>query len=172
MNTLIQIGHLFKAVDTIEGRKRLQKMVHILQEFGIPFGLQFSYHHYGPYSEDLQTTIQFFSNDGLIKEVPITKGQYPTSCFQAESSLLGLLSDVGENKEPEWSAFAKELKEKSAKQLETISTMLFLGAIKESTLDLKKKFVALKPHLEEFFDEAVQDIQSFKTDYSQFLAVA
>ncbi|MCX6866800.1 MAG: hypothetical protein NTV46_11410 [Verrucomicrobia bacterium] len=68
MNTLIQLAIMFKATTGIEVRKKLQKMVHILQEFGIPFGVRFGYHHYGPFSEDLQDKIQSLQYDKLIND--------------------------------------------------------------------------------------------------------
>jgi uncharacterized protein len=35
------------------GKTRLQKTVYLLGEYGPGFGFDFTYHHYGPYSEDL-----------------------------------------------------------------------------------------------------------------------
>lgn len=37
----------------IIGRIRMQKIVYLLQELGVGSQLPFSYHHYGPYSEEL-----------------------------------------------------------------------------------------------------------------------
>lgn len=35
------------------GKTRLQKSAYFLEAFGIGFGFNFEYHHYGPYSEEL-----------------------------------------------------------------------------------------------------------------------
>jgi uncharacterized protein len=37
----------------IVGKTRLQKTAYFLEALGVGFGLEFDYHHYGPYSEEL-----------------------------------------------------------------------------------------------------------------------
>ena|SRR5436305_50145 len=37
------------------GKTRLQKSVYFLEVFNIGFGFKFTYHHYGPYSEELES---------------------------------------------------------------------------------------------------------------------
>ncbi|MDB6118908.1 MAG: hypothetical protein JWO08_2689, partial [Verrucomicrobiaceae bacterium] len=125
MNTLLQLGILFKGVSHVEGRKKLQKMVHILQEFGVPFGVRFGYHHYGPFSEQLQDSLQSFQHDGLIAETPVG-GQFPTSQFTPEAKLLELLDQVGATVSPAWVDFASELNAKSPRDLEAISTLIYV----------------------------------------------
>lgn len=39
------------------GRTRLQKTVKLLQRLGVPTRFGYKLHHYGPYSEDLQSEI-------------------------------------------------------------------------------------------------------------------
>jgi uncharacterized protein len=41
------------------GKTRLQKSTYFLETFGVGFGLDFVYHHYGPYSEELE----YLAND-------------------------------------------------------------------------------------------------------------
>ena len=154
MNTLIQLAILFKATTGIEGRKKLQKMVHILQEFGIPFGVRFGYHHYGPFSEELQDKIQTMQYDKLIDEVPVP-GPLRTSVFRPEDQLLRLLPVVGVNRLPAWAVFAIELNRRTPRELECISTMLYLESIHGSAADLDvigSEFKTLKPHLVRRFD--------------------
>jgi uncharacterized protein len=48
------IQEVFKASNgRIVGRIRLQKIFYLLEQLGLNSGLRFSYHHYGPYSEEL-----------------------------------------------------------------------------------------------------------------------
>ncbi len=42
----------------IIGRIRMQKIVYLLEQCGLGAGFDFSYHHYGPYSEELTTAIE------------------------------------------------------------------------------------------------------------------
>ncbi len=41
----------------IFGRIRLQKIFYLLEQFGLDSGFRFSYHHYGPYSEELSGAV-------------------------------------------------------------------------------------------------------------------
>jgi uncharacterized protein YwgA len=37
----------------LTGKTRLQKSAYFLESYDVGFGLEFEYHHYGPYSEEL-----------------------------------------------------------------------------------------------------------------------
>ena len=43
----------------VVGRTRLQKLAYLLDQLGQNSGLHFSYHHYGPYSEELSSAVDF-----------------------------------------------------------------------------------------------------------------
>lgn len=48
------------------GKTRLQKTFYFLEEFDVGFGISFEYHHYGPYSEDLNTAVDDAEDLGII----------------------------------------------------------------------------------------------------------
>jgi uncharacterized protein YwgA len=52
----------------VRGRKRLQKMVFLLQEAGFPSDAEFRLHHYGPYSFDVAGMLTDLTRDGLLEE--------------------------------------------------------------------------------------------------------
>lgn len=54
----------------IVGRTRLQKTIRLLQRVGLPFDYNFSFHFYGPYSEELRSDINILHEVGLITEEP------------------------------------------------------------------------------------------------------
>jgi len=167
MNLLIQLGLLLRAVAEIDGRKKLQKMVHILQEFGVPFEVRYGYHHYGPFSEQLQDGVQSYRQDGLIHETPVVS-QYPTSRFKADSRLLGLLELVS-TETPTWAPFALELNKKSPRELEAISTILYLQkqpGEEQSPDKVDESFLKLKPGLKELLPRAKSVITDFRARYS------
>ncbi len=60
------IGH----VGEIVGRTKLQKIAALLELAGLGAGFKFSYHHYGPYSEELTTATDRAALLGLIQETP------------------------------------------------------------------------------------------------------
>ena len=49
-------------------RIRMQKIVYLLQQLGAPGGFSFSYHHYGPYSRELDRAVEFAKAFKLIEE--------------------------------------------------------------------------------------------------------
>jgi uncharacterized protein len=50
------------------GRVRLQKAVYLLDRLGLNSGFEFEYHHYGPYSRDLDNATADAKAFGLIEE--------------------------------------------------------------------------------------------------------
>ncbi len=168
MNTLFQLAALFDAVTEIEGRKKLQKTVHILQEFGVSFGVGFGYHHYGPFSEQLQDCLQIAQHDLLIMETEVP-GQPPTFRFKADKRLIGLWKILGDGSPPKWAEFANELNRKSPRDLETISTLVYLEKLRgigTSTNQIDEEFKSLKPHLFDRLEPARKNLIEFRQKYS------
>lgn len=167
MNTLFQLAALFDAVTEIEGRKKLQKTVHILQEFGIPFGVSFGYHHYGPFSEQLQDCLQSAQHDSLICETEVP-GPTPTFRFKADERLTGLWKMLGNESPPKWAEFATELNRKSPRELETISTLVYLEKLRGAGTpkeEIDSEFKTLKPHLAGKLDAARQTLIEFRQKF-------
>lgn len=173
MNILIQIGLLLRSVTEIEGRKKLQKMVHILQDFGVPFEVRYGYHHYGPFSEQLQESVQSFMHDGLIAETKVD-GSYPTFRFKAEARLHGLLDVLGFSA-PSWAGFAAELNQKTPRQLEAVSTLIYLekqtGKALESE-EVENTFGKLKPELRELLPTAREMLRDFRRRFAPEILAA
>jgi len=63
----------------IVGRIRLQKIFYLLEQLGMGGDIRFSYHHYGPYSEELSDAIDFaIKADKTVQEeaVKVESGFY------------------------------------------------------------------------------------------------
>lgn len=52
----------------VEGRKRLQKFVHLLHVAGVAASVDFMIHHYGPFSERVALAADSMVSDGELKE--------------------------------------------------------------------------------------------------------
>ncbi len=52
----------------LTGRVRLQKAVYLMDRLGLESGLSFHYHHYGPFSRDLDNAIADAKAFGLVEE--------------------------------------------------------------------------------------------------------
>lgn len=121
--TAKHVAAIIGAVGEIVGKTKLQKTVALLELSGLGPGFSFSYHLYGPYSEELSSAVDRAILLGLIREdekVAAWGGRY--SVFHAERATL-------EN------ASADELVRKASRAnsvvLELAVTAAFLAADKE-----------------------------------------
>lgn len=156
MNTVILIGQLLKTVGAVEGRKKFQKIVHILQHFGAPFNLRFGYLHYGPFSSELQSQLDVYESEELLKEEPCTAGNFRTSRFTPQPKLLALVDRVAGNATFDFAALAAELNQKPAQELEAISTIFYLQTQGKTGASLRESFCGLKPKFASVFEERLR----------------
>lgn len=138
---------LIQELGQIEGRKKFQKIVHILQCAGAPFDERFEFAQFGPFSSTLKAEIDCLGVFGILEEE--SKGS--TFVFSkgerfSEIEEAGLWTGT-----PVWSSFARALNEKSASELEALSTTLYLLDRGYSGEALETKFGELKSHLVQFF---------------------
>ncbi len=165
MNRLLNVAQLLNTCGAIEGRKKLQKIVHLLSEHGFrqDFSHRFGYLHYGPYSSELRDDLDALvgSDEPLVRESEKAKGDYTTYLYEASGSLTSLLSEIGADNEPEWAGLAKSLNRREAQDLEALSTIVYLRRLGHSGSDLRKKFTDLKPSLAEKADAAIQESDEY-----------
>lgn len=66
------ISSVMKAANgEVVGKIRMQKIFYLLEQLGLNEKLSFSYHHYGPYSEDLARSLDYAEMvDNAIREEP------------------------------------------------------------------------------------------------------
>lgn len=60
----------------IQGRKRMQKVIYLLQQAGCPIDAHYSLHHYGPYSRDVADVTDVMVAEDLLVEQGGEGGQY------------------------------------------------------------------------------------------------
>lgn len=80
------------------GKIRLQKVVYLLEKAGLDSGLEFSYHHYGPYSSELSEEVDYETVLGDLKESVrsrVSDGA-PYSVFSLSPSYNGAPEVIGE----------------------------------------------------------------------------
>ena len=67
--SLIRVARLIDELDRIEGRTRLQKIVHLLGErFPNEFRQRFKLHYFGPFSRELAGEMDFLISAKLVAE--------------------------------------------------------------------------------------------------------
>ncbi len=142
LNLLQLIDYLGGSVD---GRKKLQKLVYLIQHKGGPFQEVFQYHLYGPFSEQLANEIEEMKVFGLVRETqePTSSGyKYRYSITKHGTQLLQSLSDSGLKPFKELIA---ELGQYDARDLELKATILFLAESNFQEPDIIRSIKQLKP---------------------------
>lgn len=66
--TRYQLAKLISWAGSLRARKRLQKVVYLLQAEGCPLTADYSLHHYGPYSEDVSRLTDEMVRQALLAE--------------------------------------------------------------------------------------------------------
>ena len=73
----VRLAILYGVVNALgdAGKTRLQKTIYFLQEaFGVPSSYAFKMHHYGPYSDDLDTDMTRLKMTGYLSITPDLQG--------------------------------------------------------------------------------------------------
>ncbi len=61
----------------IVGRKKAtKKIIYIMKKLGYPFEEKYTFHFYGPYSEELSLRMEELTNLGFVSEVKESKSNY------------------------------------------------------------------------------------------------
>jgi uncharacterized protein YwgA len=157
MHPVIPVLQLLNAVSPVEGRKKMQKTVHILQELGAPFQERFEYSFYGMYSAQLKAELDALEREGLVKESDPPEGSKPY-IIEIQPKATVLLTTIGFTENPPWIDLAKTLNEQSAQVLEGMSTILFLRRAEKDEAAVRSRLLSLKPHLEEDVDTCFDEV--------------
>lgn len=133
----------FAQADEIIGRKKLQKMIYILKKCDVPFEEKFTFHFYGPYSEELTLRIEELCNLGFIAETKEKKSNY----YQYQYTVTRAGEDFLTHEKVELPMFDDKvqlLKEQSARFLELVSTMLYFDDLAPADVEAKVREVKAK----------------------------
>src|SRR5256885_292359 len=99
MHPVIPVLQLLNALDTIEGRKKFQKTVHILKELKTPFQERFEYSYYKMYSSQLKGELDALEREGLLNE-EAQPGINTTYVIKSTAELRKLLADLPQTASP------------------------------------------------------------------------
>jgi uncharacterized protein YwgA len=154
---------LLGTVGEIHGRKKLQKMVYLLQEAGCPFKEEFDYHLFGPYSEELATKVDEMKFLGLLDEKPgATVSGYTQYIYSLSAAAKQYIKEHEDSfRLPlHFQQLAKELARYDARTLELMATLRFLKKMNYSDAEAAECVKRLKPD-QEYKDDEIEKSLDF-----------
>lgn len=156
MNSVLNLGKLIAVCGVITGRKKLQKIVHLLQVAGFKsdFPHDFGYLHFGPYSHGVKHDLDLLTSEKLVQEQPTDAGGHPTFRYSPTPELTGGLDAIGIAASPAWEDEARRLNKQTPQRLEAASTIAFLRERGFKGEQLRTRFRELKPFLDHDFEAA------------------
>ncbi len=151
----LAIAKLIAVLSKIEGRKRLQKIVHLLGAHGHKeFNYRFVLHYYGPFSRRVALDLDFLNSAKLVKEEQRAEAYIYSATAEQAARITHFRGDDGQ--EPEWAGLATTFNELRIDFLEALSTYVFLYAAGHRGNKLKDFFRRIKSHLTSLFDEVAE----------------
>ncbi len=128
-----QLAKLVEWADRLHTRKRLQKVVYMLQSNGCPFDAEFTLHHYGPYSQEVARLSDEMVRNALLEESVGQNMMGHEYSYQLPDSTRRQIADLEASAQGRgWAdqirpfeSLAKELVAAELKQLEHASTIVF-----------------------------------------------
>ncbi|WP_188454642.1 YwgA family protein [Virgibacillus oceani] len=134
-----KLMQFFAVAKEVTGRKKLQKMIYILQKCHVPFEEKYQFHFYGPYSEELTLRMEELCNLGFVAEEKEDKSNYYQYNYKITGDGLAFLNQFALDM-PDMEKQVELLQAKSSRFLELVSTMLYFD-------DLSKTEAAEKIHI-------------------------
>ena len=149
---------LLEIQNEIKGRKRIQKIFHLLKHLGYEVPFKFTYHFYGPYSSDLQLELSSRANRTDWEPWKEEESDSTYIYKQAEESknIKEVLEDNLDCKALHYpEELIHTLNGKDAPLLELTSTYAYFIDNEHSTEEAKKRTEEMKPKLLLLLDQAI-----------------
>jgi len=137
-----KVMQFFDVSNGVTGRKKMQKMIYILQKCHIPFEEKYEFYVYGPYSEELALRVEELCNLGFLEEEKEDKRSYYQYHYEVTESGKSFLQQFSVDM-PDIKEKAEMLKEKSSRFLELVATMFYFDDY--STEEMVQKVHKVKP---------------------------
>ncbi|MFD2761050.1 YwgA family protein [Lentibacillus juripiscarius] len=155
-----KLMQFFSEAKEVTGRKKLQKMIYILQKCNFPFEEKYQFHFYGPYSEELSLRVEELCNLGFITEEKEEKSNYFQYRYDITGDGLDFLHQFQMDM-PDMTGQIALLKEKSSRFLELVSTVLYFDGLSRDEVIEKVHTVKPKQNYTELeLDEAFRFIST------------
>lgn len=128
-----QLAKIVDWAGTLETRKRMQKVVYLLQVAGCPLGADYTLHHYGPYSQEVARLTDEMVQAGILSEMATPNAVGQQFSYRLSESVRSNLasfesSPTGRAQAAQWDNFLRDkrwLLEQDLKELEYAATIVF-----------------------------------------------
>ncbi|MFD2044383.1 YwgA family protein [Ornithinibacillus salinisoli] len=165
LNNHAKLMQFFLKAKEVTGRKKLQKMVYILQSLGVPFEEKYQFHFYGPYSEELSLRIEELCNLGFVEEEKEEKSNYYQYHYKITNDGLEFLNQFALDM-PNYKEQVVKLNGKSARFLELVSTMLYFNDFNRP--EVEEKIQVVKPK-QNYSEDEISEAWKFIDELNQGL---
>jgi uncharacterized protein YwgA len=153
-----QLAKLVDWAGTLRSRKRLQKVVFLLQAAGCPLEADFYLHYYGPYSEDVARLANEMVRENLLEETTTGSSPYEQYNYQITESTREQIAELEASPRgapmlqelARFEAKASSLFTADVKQLEYAATIVYFYRQNPDWSEAVEKAVTFKK------DEAVR----------------
>ena len=158
--TTYQLLTFFDYVEEIHGRKKLQKIIHLLKSAGSDFSFRYRYHHYGPYSAQLQGEIGLLVEQDFLEEKS-GNGVYSYSITETGRKFKNMLETKGDLSFQLDEIILDKLVDENTSFLEMFSTYVFLIESGDTRKQAEEKATQLKPHLLDWLEKSIVAYENY-----------
>jgi uncharacterized protein YwgA len=143
---------------SVKGRKKLQKIIYLLQAAGEDFDQDYVFWHYGVFSKTLASDLAYLVSSGIVEESLLADSPYETYEVKLATSVSNTHSALSER-----ANMAKKLAEEEPRTLELLSTIVYLNGQGLRNGTLSEEVKRRKGHL---LSEADNAVALAKDEYS------
>lgn len=165
-----KIAAVIGKAGVIAGRKKLQKMIYILQKIGFPFYERFQFNFFGPYSDELTMQLEELCNFGFLLEGQDEQDNgmsYRYRLSEAGESFIGHYKELL----PDVQAITEKLLQESTLFLELVATILYFDPIPADSINEKVQALD-KPFSDEEIKRACRYTFELKAEQMRHLPVS
>lgn len=159
----VKLMKFFQVANEVTGRKKLQKMIYILQKCNFPFQEKYQFHIYGPYSEELTLRVEELCNLGFLNEVREDKSNYYQYRYEITGDGTEFLEQFSLDM-PDLTNEVDMLQSRSSRFLELVATILYFDDLPVEERIQKVHIVKPKQkYTEQEMEEALQFISELRS---------
>jgi uncharacterized protein YwgA len=149
---IMKIRELVKnAGSGIKSRKKMHKLIYLLQEINEEFDQDYIFHNYGVFSPTLAEDLDFAVEQDFLIQREKRRNDYQFYIYALGKNKIDDLNVDNEIKNKE---VLNKLINKKARLLEVLSTIVYLNRNHYSNEKLKEKLKYLKPNLSDYYEES------------------